>query len=250
MYHKTCTKCNLDLECTSENFYRNKNGKYGFSSVCKKCERADDKRYKKDNEASVKYNRKMFFVNNPSYKRDYNEKNSDKLRIQKQQYYLMNRDRMVLNSRGYYVRHREKLAEYRKEYYKNNTEKYRSYERTDRQRKLKNIRGHRYKARMKDLPNDYTSIQWEQCQNYFDNSCAYCGAKEETLTKDHFVPITKGGEFNINNIIPACGSCNSGKQDKNFFGWYPQHKTYSKLREKKILRYLNYKERVQQLSIL
>ena len=41
--------------------------------------------------------------------------------------------------------------------------------------------------------------------------CAYCGAPSTTL--DHIVPQASGGEDGEHNIVGACGSCNSSKQD-------------------------------------
>ena len=33
-------------------------------------------------------------------------------------------------------------------------------------------------------------------------------------TRDHVIPISKGGNNTKENIVPACGSCNSKKKDK------------------------------------
>ncbi len=60
------------------------------------------------------------------------------------------------------------------------------------------------------------------------------------LEQEHFVPISSNGPYTANNIIPACKSCNSSKRDSDFFSWYPKQPFYSKRREAKILRYLNY----------
>lgn len=41
------------------------------------------------------------------------------------------------------------------------------------------------------------------------------GAKRRDgiLTKDHFIPKSKGGNNHSNNIVPSCGPCNSRKSD-------------------------------------
>lgn len=38
-------------------------------------------------------------------------------------------------------------------------------------------------------------------------------------TKDHVVPLSKGGTNYIDNIVPACVSCNSSKRDKFLSEW-------------------------------
>lgn len=96
----------------------------------------------------------------------------------------------------------------------------------------------------------FTIQQWEECKKAFDYKCAYCGNKRK-LTQDHFIPLKNGGEYSKNNILPVCPSCNSSKQDNNFFEWYPRQKFYSRKREKHILDYFNYSDNfIQQLSII
>lgn len=46
---------------------------------------------------------------------------------------------------------------------------------------------------------------------YFNSHCAYCIRPLVQVTLDHIVPLSKGGEHSIGNIVPACQSCNSSK---------------------------------------
>lgn len=107
---------------------------------------------------------------------------------------------------------------------------------------------HRRKARIKNLQCNFTQKEWLKVQHYFNNRCAYCGT-EGRLTQDHFIPLSKGGEYSKNNIVPACHMCNSLKRDLDFFEWYPQQTFYNKQREQKILKYLNYKCGFQQIAM-
>lgn len=44
--------------------------------------------------------------------------------------------------------------------------------------------------------------------------CYYCG-KHGNMTKDHFIPLSKGGPKGRDNIVPACHDCNNRKGDKS-----------------------------------
>lgn len=47
--------------------------------------------------------------------------------------------------------------------------------------------------------------------------CYYCGLVldwETTFTIDHIVPRSKGGKHHIENVVPCCRSCNSGKGNR------------------------------------
>ena len=46
--------------------------------------------------------------------------------------------------------------------------------------------------------------------------CQYCGksAPDVVLEVDHIIPVSKGGDNDISNLITACFNCNRGKRDK------------------------------------
>jgi len=56
----------------------------------------------------------------------------------------------------------------------------------------------------------HTEEEWENKKKQYDNRCFYCGKKTK-LSKDHIIPIIRGGSDEIDNIVPACKSCNSRK---------------------------------------
>lgn len=53
---------------------------------------------------------------------------------------------------------------------------------------------------------------WEERELF---ACAYCGHPFEEL--DHIVPRALEGTDDIENLVPACASCNSMKADRPFF---------------------------------
>ena len=63
-------------------------------------------------------------------------------------------------------------------------------------------------------PADLTTGQWEDICIAFDHRCAYCGRAEKQLTRDHRVPLIRGGRHTASNIVPACHRCNKSKGSK------------------------------------
>ena len=61
----------------------------------------------------------------------------------------------------------------------------------------------------------HTKTEWACIQALCGFSCLDCGAHHPLgLTKDHLVPLSKGGSDSIANIRPICGRCNSAKGDR------------------------------------
>lgn len=60
---------------------------------------------------------------------------------------------------------------------------------------------------------------WRSILTRFQWRCAYCGARNVPLAKDHRVPYSKGGATDATNIVPACVPCNSRKHDDDPSLW-------------------------------
>lgn len=46
-----------------------------------------------------------------------------------------------------------------------------------------------------------------------NHKCAYCGRGDITLTIDHIIPRSRGGEDTWDNLVAACNKCNNLKGD-------------------------------------
>ena len=102
--------------------------------------------------------------------------------------------------------HRGRQAEYKKEWIK--TEK----------GKACSQRGHfaRY-IREKEVSNTLTAEEWLDILEKYDYKCVYCGREFNSTsmpTRDHIIPLTRGGGNMKDNIKPACRGCNSRKHTK------------------------------------
>ena len=151
----------------------------------------------------------------------------------------------------YHKTHREQESIRQKIYLKVNKDHKAEY---DKQYRLEHpserrILHQRRKARKRSLINTFTTEQWEKIKDDFNNQCAYCG-KNKPLTQDHFVALSNGGEYTISNIVPACQSCNSSKGSRPFSTWYKLQPFYNKQREGKVLKYLGYKNSIQQIAFV
>lgn len=251
---KICNTCKAELELNDNNFHRRKDGKDGFRNECKKCTSEYEKKYRKSNkEAISEYMTEYAKTHQESlreYRKVYREENKDIISEHKKEYRLKNLEVVREKNNAYKKENRKALAEKQKEYYQTNREDILTRRRIAHKESTDIARG--YKQKRKALKNNtaatLTSIQWKSIKTIFDNRCCYCG-KEKPLEQEHFQALSKNGEYTINNIIPACRSCNSSKKDKDFFEWYPRHENYSKKREQFLLDFLGYKKRIQQLKI-
>jgi hypothetical protein len=242
---------------------------------------AQNKEYVKQNKTSVRNAKREYAKkheqHNKKYQRKYYLENKERLDQYNKDYYNTHKDQMRAANLDYRSKHREQLKEKRHEYYLRNKEESKKYyaeyrvakrekiagwQREWRKQRTDFLRAYRSKkkdnhkihdqarcARKRGLPATLTKEQWEMTKDYFDNKCAYCG-KEGKLDQEHFIALTNGGEYTHNNIVPAYRSCNVRKARLSFFEWYPQQKFYSKRREQKILKFLNYKNGKQQLSLV
>lgn len=72
----------------------------------------------------------------------------------------------------------------------------------------------------------HSTDEWNKLKKTYNYCCAECGISENELrtlwagtnftklTRDHIIPINKGGTDFINNIQPLCVSCNSRKHSR------------------------------------
>ena len=76
----------------------------------------------------------------------------------------------------------------------------------------------RRKRRMDSVDHDLTEEQWVAIQAAW-GGCAYCGATGTALQRDCVLPLSRGGRYTLDNIAPACRSCNASKCNDEVTGW-------------------------------
>jgi 5-methylcytosine-specific restriction endonuclease McrA len=71
---------------------------------------------------------------------------------------------------------------------------------------------------MAKVEHDLSAAQWAALQEAW-GGCAYCRAGDRALQRDCVLPISRGGRYTLDNVVPACGSCNASKCNDEVTGW-------------------------------
>jgi hypothetical protein len=271
---KTCCRCKRELPSTKEYYFADRNQKDGFYGTCKECKGHKFGRYLHYEKAQPGYRtctickRELpgtleYFDSQTKVKKDglravckecrgstFGIKQINKVYKSKDGYKFCNLCKKELPLDNFYkttggyagVHDRCKKCDL-------------LYKQSESGNTVRKISDQKREARKKQLPRTLTKSQWEECKNHFRDDkkilhCAYCDKIIRHASLEHFIPLSHGGWLVKNNVLPICINCNSSKNDRDFFDWYPKKPFYSPQREQKILDYLGYKDGVQQLSII
>ena len=71
---------------------------------------------------------------------------------------------------------------------------------------------------MRRLEHDLSAEQWDALQAAW-GGCAYCGVTGQALQRDCVLPISRGGRYTLDNVVPACRSCNASKCNDEVTVW-------------------------------
>ena len=74
------------------------------------------------------------------------------------------------------------------------------------------------RRRMAGQTHDLAASEWASLVGAW-GGCAYCGATDVPLQKDCVQPISRGGRYTIDNVVPACASCNASKSNDEVTSW-------------------------------
>jgi hypothetical protein len=278
MESRVCSKCGNEYPLTSEFFPVRESNR--FRNTCKQCEAQRLKTYyEKNKDRLLEYSYEYRIKNNSDVKnskKKYYDSHKEQEIARASQYYQdnkedvlkkqlayreANRDKINAHSKLYRDTHKEKIKEKDRLYRINNSDKIKAKEKakrttpeykamhkarnqkylsTENGRLARQVSRQSHVSRKANVEASYTKEDWIRCKEYFDNCCAYCGRHMDRLTQDHFIPLSKGGGYVKDNIVPACKSCNDSKGTKDFNEWYSNQPYFSDERVEKILSYLKY----------
>ena len=91
---------------------------------------------------------------------------------------------------------------------------------------------------MAAVHHDLSDEQWAALKEAW-GGCAYCGAAGAALQRDCVLALSRGGRYTLDNIVPACSSCNTSKCNDEVTGWLRR----KRLNERSfLLRYFEIKQ--------
>ena len=109
--------------------------------------------------------------------------------------------------RDAYAKHPERMIAAARKYQAEHPEKTREIKRAN------NRRRHGRKAEGAGV----SVAEYREIVAIFDGACAYCGEPADTV--DHVIPLSRGGQHDPANLVPACRACNFEKHTKTFDEW-------------------------------
>jgi len=130
----------------------------------------------------------------------------EQLKWKRQDYYLTHKDKLKECASKWQKENKERVSEYMKKYYQ-----------TPKGKALSQRGESKRRAILKEVINTLTADEWLETLEEHDYRCVYCGKKlidSFDTTRDHVIPLNKGGNNTKDNILPACRSCNCKKGGK------------------------------------
>ena len=70
---------------------------------------------------------------------------------------------------------------------------------------------------MDHVEHDLSPEQWDALRSEW-SGCAYCRVTDKPLQRDCVLALSRGGRYTLENIVPACRSCNTSKCNDEVHG--------------------------------
>jgi 5-methylcytosine-specific restriction endonuclease McrA len=132
------------------------------------------------------------------YGRDWMRRNPEKAREGMRRWRARNRASDRGNKQRYYAENKARVKAAVIAYRRANPDVVRTLKHLRRGREMRALGAH-------------TTAEWRELVRRYDGRCAYCSG-QGPLTRDHRIPLARGGSNAIENLVPACRSCNARKR--------------------------------------
>lgn len=209
---KFCSKCGEEKDLNE--FNKCSRAKDGYEWNCRSCRSLQMQEYRNKNRDALNKYRREYYYKNIEYERLSRENFKLKNPTYYSDRYIANKERILNQQKEYYKNNKHLRKEYNLKNAQLIRERRRLYIKTERGRLNKHKNDHRRRDNLKQTECSLTIEQWNKILSNQGNKCAMCGkrfCKSRPATKDHIIPVSKGGGFTFENIQALCGSCNSSK---------------------------------------
>jgi 5-methylcytosine-specific restriction endonuclease McrA len=195
---KRCTRCNQWRD--SSDFYKDKSKLDGLKSHCKRCHETYKRGYRATPAAKLLQERR-------AYVRKYHV-------VAVAEAALTDPEGQAALYRAWRKRNEARRKAHlrawaRKWHTQNKTESRR--QRRENREVARTASQEQRAARAAAAINTLSPEEWQWLLERYEFCCAYCGREGDGLTPDHVVPLSRGGNNSLSNIVPACGPCNLSK---------------------------------------
>jgi 5-methylcytosine-specific restriction endonuclease McrA len=202
--YKTCSKCQQLLLTTCFNKFSR--GKDGLSAWCKECNKKYQKAHQAKNAETYKAKAKIYRQDNKAKlkeaNRKYYELNKESRLARNAEWRLVNADRKKLSDKNWQKNNPEKRKQIAATWFRNHPDKA-SLNRQIRRARLKNAK--------------FFEVTSKDIAKIMAGNCIYCGAYSEHV--DHVIPLSRGGQHSVGNLVPSCQKCNLSKNNKTIMEW-------------------------------
>lgn len=207
---RKCTKCGV--ERTDERKH----------SWCKPCVAANAREWRAANpekaRAAWKASRERNHEKALASTRKWRSENKEYVSEYGARWRAENPEKAKAATRSWRERNPGRWLELKKRYRERNPESVAASIRNSRAKKpdqyRENDKVHEQKRRQRkvDAPgNGVTPEQWAKQKEPYGGRCAYCDMVTTVSVMEHMVPLARGGDHDICNVVPACCRCNSKK---------------------------------------
>ena len=127
-----------------------------------------------------------------------------------------NRDKVLASKKRSYENNKLSILKANAKYREENHELRLDIERSSRAKnkeKNKPLKNARQSIRNRLFSDSKYVIIYKDLKKIYDKPCFNCGAVENQ-SLDHKIPLSRGGEHKIGNIITLCQPCNASKHSK------------------------------------
>jgi len=158
-------------------------------------------------------------------------KTKEEIKQYKKEWHILNREKVIIRCKKWYeenkntrvkeykLKNREKILQQKRESYERCKETYKKYWQTPKAKHNAKIQKYKNRAILSILEH-HSDKEWLELLKKNKGKCVDCKTTEN-IEKDHIIPLSRGGNDLISNILPRCRRCNSKKGNRTPY-LYPQ----------------------------